>query len=130
VRILLIALIVATAGCQRCSGDAPSPPGPAGSTDGDRAAAAQTVERYFSAMMAGDCAGVAAILQRKIEDKECDEVKETAERHPMSVVKILEVRPDGRERDVALVRVLVRKKTESQALYQVERTPKGWRLRL
>lgn len=128
VRSLLLVLVVTATGCSRCGGTAP--PRPAGSTEADKAAAAQAVERYYAAVSSGDCATVASILQKQIDRARCAELQEAAEHHPMSLVKIIEIKPDGRDTNVALVRAIIRKKTDAEALLQVERTPKGWRLRL
>ncbi|MGZ3421569.1 MAG: hypothetical protein ACXVEF_43890 [Polyangiales bacterium] len=124
---LVLAPLVA--GCARCSAE-PVTNGRAGETEADRVAAKQTLERYFRAVNAKDCVEAGLALQKTLSPKDCDALKASAEHSPIVLVEILEAKPDGRENNVVLLRARIRKVNESEAIYQVERTPQGWRVRL
>jgi hypothetical protein len=121
-----LVLSLSSGGCARCSADQPSASARAGETEADRVAAKQALERYFRAVSAKDCDQAGVASGKTLTPTECEELKT----HPIALLEILEAKPDGRESNVVLLRTRIRKVAESEAIFQVERTPQGFRVRL
>ena len=91
-------------------------------------AAEGVVRRFFSALPGGDC----AVLGPLLAVETCREVVRDMQAHQMELVEVLDARVDGRNPEVVLVRVRLRKDGkvgEEPVVLRVERRPEGWRLR-
>jgi hypothetical protein len=93
------------------------------------AAARDVVGRFFSALPSRDCAVLGPLLA---DPAACGTLVTDLGGEALSLVEVLEVKPDGRDPDALLVRARVAlngEVREQPMVLRVERGPAGWRLR-
>ena len=98
----------------------------------DRSGAAQdVVRRFFTALPSGDCARLGPLLAGP-EPGACEAASAWHEQG-LSLVRVLDVKADGRDANAMLVRARVARQGRERAeplLLRVERHADGWKLRL
>jgi hypothetical protein len=95
-------------------------------------AARATVQRFFEALPAGDCAVLGPLLVGKGSDT-CRETVDELIEHGVSLVEVLDAKVDGRDPSAVMVRARVARDgrvREQPMLLRVEQHPEGWKLRL
>jgi hypothetical protein len=95
-------------------------------------AARATVQRFFEALPAGDCAELGPLLVGKAADA-CRETVDEMTEHGLSLVEVLDARVDGRDANAVVVRTRIARDgrvREEPLLLRVEQHPDGWKLRL
>ncbi|MCY1082725.1 hypothetical protein [Archangium lansingense] len=95
-------------------------------------AARATVQSFFEALPAGDCAVLGPLLTGKAGDT-CQATVEEMNEHGLSLVEVLDARVDGRDSSAVVVRARVARDgqvREEPMLLRVEQHPEGWKLRL
>jgi len=95
-------------------------------------AARATVQRFFEALPAGDCAVLGPLLVGQESDT-CRATVDELNEHGVSLVEVLDATVDGRDPGAVMVRARVARNgrvREQPMLLRVEEHPDGWKLRL
>jgi hypothetical protein len=95
-------------------------------------AARSTVQRFFEALPARDCAVLGPLLIGKAADT-CQATVDDLSAHGFSLVEVLDAKVDGRDPNAVVVRARVARDgqvREQPLLLRVEQHPDGWKLRL
>ncbi len=95
-------------------------------------AARATVQRFFEALPAGDCAELGPLLVGTEQDT-CRATVDELNEHGVSLVEVLDAKVDGRDPNAVMVRARVARDgrvREQPMLLRVEEHSEGWKLRL
>jgi hypothetical protein len=95
-------------------------------------AARSTVQRFFEALPARDCAVLGPLLVGQAADA-CQKTVDDLIEHGFSLVEVLDAKVDGRDPNAVVVRARVARDgqvREQPLLLRVEQHPDGWKLRL
>lgn len=124
--ILVAALATSLAACSRCAPTDAAATRPAPAPE-HLAAGRASVERLFRAVAERDCTTTRELLLRIDSEEACTELFHEWEEHDMTLVEILGVTADGRDRSAVIVRTRLRR-AGSVAETLIRATPRadGW----
>ena len=117
---LILALAFALAACQ------------SNASDGELAGAKTQVQRFFTALEAGDCATLATLVPATTGAAECDKfLHEWRDDLKIQLLEISDVRRDGRDARAIIVTTKVKRRGElKNMLVRVTREKGAWQLGL